>query len=148
MKTKEYALDQIKDLAKELLPVIKKYSIIALYGPLGIGKTTLVKELLKQQGVNESVTSPTFGYVNTYANDYGDKFNHFDLYRITALEQFIDAGFDEYLTRAHTTSYVEWPEVIAPLLEGRFLSDHVARISLRYDLDDISKRIIMCDRWE
>lgn len=148
MKIKEFTLNQIEQLVqKDLLPSFDRYTIIALYGPLGIGKTTIVKEILKQCNIQEQVTSPTFGYVNTYTNSDGDHFNHFDLYRITTLEQFIHAGFDEYLSSTKTTSFIEWPEVIEPLLGDRLFDKNVLRLFLSYDPEDISKRFISSDRW-
>ncbi|MFA6526983.1 MAG: tRNA (adenosine(37)-N6)-threonylcarbamoyltransferase complex ATPase subunit type 1 TsaE [Candidatus Babeliales bacterium] len=147
MKTRTFTLDQIESLVRDMLPLFNQYSIVAFYGPLGIGKTTIIKEILKQSGVQEQVTSPTFGYVNTYTNADGQSFNHFDLYRITTLEQFINAGFDEYLSRSKTISFIEWPEVIAPLLSDGLFDKDVVCFFLKYDLEDISQRLISCDRW-
>lgn len=148
MKTKEFTLEQLASLVRDdIIPLLKRHTVIALYGPLGIGKTTLVKEVLRQCGVEEPVTSPTFGYVNTYTLSDGESFNHFDLYRLTMLDQFIDAGFDEYISRSKTISFIEWPEIIEPLLEDMLIDKNVARLFLDYDLDDVSRRLIRCDRW-
>lgn len=148
MKTKAFTLDQVETLVKQdILPLLNQYSIVAFYGPLGIGKTTIIKEILRQSGVQEYVTSPTFGYVNTYGNADDTSFNHFDLYRITTLDQFINAGFDEYISRAKTISFIEWPEVIEELLSDRLLNKNVICFILKYDPDDITRRIINCDQW-
>ena len=72
--------------------------------------------MLKQKGVAQPVTSPTFTYVNVYENDNGQLFYHFDLYRIETLDAFIAAGFNEYLYAPNSWAFIEWPEVIMPLL--------------------------------
>jgi len=55
---------------KEILPLLGKYKIFLLTGPLGTGKTTFIKNILKEIGVNQVITSPTFNYVNSYEINY------------------------------------------------------------------------------
>ena len=50
-------------VTKELIPLLADKNIFVLYGPMGAGKTTLVKEFLRQSGVTQTVISPTFSYV-------------------------------------------------------------------------------------
>jgi tRNA threonylcarbamoyladenosine biosynthesis protein TsaE len=127
---------------KVLLPLLKNYRIITFTGPLGAGKTTLIKELLRQSGVTTTVTSPTFGYFNTYHNQHGKTFYHFDLYRISSVNEFINAGFDEYLNQEDAIVFIEWPDVIDSLLKDRELKKFVCRISLALDLTDSEQRIL------
>ncbi len=102
-------------VAQELfsyMPVIKVFTFV---GPLGAGKTTLVQHLLKLCKITEPITSPTYTYVNVYRkNDY--TYYHFDLYRLQTIDDFIQAGFDEYLYQPHSYCFIEWPEIIEPLL--------------------------------
>lgn len=115
-QTLEYSLDEVPHIAKKLKELLHNCSVLTLTGPLGAGKTTLVKELLKEYGVQDRVTSPTFTYVNLYENSDEERFYHFDLYRIKTLQDFIEAGFPEYLYQRGSLAIIEWPEVILPLL--------------------------------
>jgi len=125
-----------------IIPIMNRANIFTLQGPLGAGKTSLVKEILRQSGVTEVVTSPTFTYVKNYQNQTGQTFHHFDLYRIGSLENFIAAGFDEYLYAPESYCFVEWPEIIFPLLEHKESRHRVCRITLNYDPNDLSQRQI------
>jgi tRNA threonylcarbamoyladenosine biosynthesis protein TsaE len=115
-----------------LVPRLKNYRIFTLDGPLGAGKTTLIKELLKQCTVQTTVTSPTFSYVNTYYSK-NRTFYHFDLYRVDSLESFINAGFDEYLYKKNSWCLIEWPRVIDPLLQQEPLRRELCALTLHYD---------------
>ncbi|OGB83529.1 tRNA (adenosine(37)-N6)-threonylcarbamoyltransferase complex ATPase subunit type 1 TsaE [candidate division TM6 bacterium RIFCSPHIGHO2_12_FULL_32_22] len=118
MKEYIYNLEEIPALINKLKNDIKDCKILALTGPLGAGKTTLIRELLFSMGVEKSeIISPTFNYVNLYRVN-GDIIYHFDLYRINSLNEFLEAGFDEYLNSGSLV-LIEWPEVIAPLLQNR-----------------------------
>ncbi len=132
MKKEQYDLQNISVAVAMLQKLMQKYSVIALKGPLGAGKTTLVRALLKACGVGGVISSPTFTYVNIYTSDDGKKFYHFDLYRITNVQEFISAGFDEYLQDDQATVLIEWPEIIAPLLQ----SDKVCFVELEYISED------------
>ncbi len=127
---------------KQILPLLKDYSILTFTGPLGAGKTTLIREILHQSGVADHVTSPTFGYVKSYVGTHGHCFYHFDLYRIDSVDSFINAGFDEYLMQKNCTCLIEWPEVIEPLLETSQIKENVVNVALNYDLVDLSSREI------
>lgn len=121
--------------------------VFACVGPLGAGKTTTVKALLRSCGVTGVITSPTFTYVNEYKNSEGEHFYHFDLYRITSVEEFQAQGFDEYLYQftlrssqsevgPRSWAFIEWPEVIKPLL-----THNVCWVTFDYH-DDAHKRMV------
>lgn len=129
-KTIKYLLDDIPAVARMIREQLNNCKILTFTGPLGAGKTTLVKELLKQYGVSDVVTSPTFTYVNLYENKEGKRFYHFDLYRIEMLEQFLEAGFDEYLNQSNSYVFIEWPESIESLLKK-----DVCHIAIEYTDD-------------
>ncbi len=130
-----YSLDELPSIVKKLKQFLKNGSIITFTGPLGAGKTTLIKELLKSLGVKERITSPTFMYVNRYDNDKGQKLYHFDLYRIKSLQDFTQAGFQEYLYQPDSLVLIEWPELVQPLL-----THDVRQIEIFYH-EDPSKRV-------
>ncbi len=122
-----YTIEEIPRIAQELQPFLENYPIITFTGPLGAGKTTLIKELMKGLGIDvDEVTSPTFTYLNLYRLPEKMVY-HFDLYRIKQMQDFIDAGFAEYLYQPDSIAIIEWPEVIEPLLKNR-----VCRIILGY----------------
>ena len=117
----EFVEEEVPAVASELKNMIDGYKIISFSGPLGAGKTTMIRELLSLFKVEQGVVkSPTFTTMNVYKGD-GDKvFYHFDLYRLESVGEFMESGFDEYLGEG-SLSLIEWPEVILPILEGRSL---------------------------
>lgn len=125
---------------EHLLPLCKEHHIFTFIGPLGAGKTTLIRELLKQQGIQEAITSPTFGYIKSYKTPSGTALYHFDLYRITSIEDFIAAGFDEYIQQPKSISYIEWPEVIDQLLKNKNLASTIVEVTMSYHPTDHTMR--------
>ncbi|HAU30257.1 TPA: tRNA (adenosine(37)-N6)-threonylcarbamoyltransferase complex ATPase subunit type 1 TsaE [Candidatus Dependentiae bacterium] len=122
MNIQVYREDEIEKLLDALLPLIATTSIVMLQGPLGAGKTTLIRALLVRMGVEAShITSPTFSYVHQYVVLGGREIFHFDLYRLTSLDDFYALGFDEYLYRPNSLSCIEWPEIIMPLIARDYL---------------------------
>jgi len=109
-------LDQVVDFLKSLFNVCQVFTFT---GSLGAGKTTLVRALLKACGVQGGITSPTFTYLNRYKNERGETFYHFDCYRLENTDDFMSAGFDEYLYEQKSWSFIEWPEVVLPLLKKK-----------------------------
>ena len=112
----KYSLKTLDHVVEILSIKMDTCKVFTLTGPLGAGKTTLIKKLLKYRGVNEVVTSPTFTYVQQYATGKGELFNHFDLYRLTSTNEFQEMGFDEYLYQPNSWAFIEWPAIIMPLL--------------------------------
>ena len=92
----KFTLDEIEDVAKSIINEINDVNLILFKGELGSGKTTLIKSILKNLGVKENITSPTFSIVNQYLISNG-LINHFDLYRIKSLTELDVIGFEEYL---------------------------------------------------
>ena len=111
-----YSLQEQDTIIQELKALMGTYQVFACSGPLGAGKTTTIKALLRSCGIAGTITSPTFTYVNAYENDKGEYFYHFDLYRIASVEEFQSQGFDEYLYQENSWAFIEWPEVIESLL--------------------------------
>lgn len=103
--------------------------ILLLYGPMGAGKTTLIKELARQLGVNDVTSSPTFSLVNEYLSESGESIYHFDFYRIEDEEEAYDMGVEEYLDSG-CWCFVEWPEKVENLLP---LESDVIQLSINQD---------------
>lgn len=116
MKTIQYDLSQIDQVADQLLNAAVGVLAITLTGSLGAGKTTLVGALLRHLGVNEPVASPTFAYVNMYLLADGRTVYHFDLYRLKNIQEFEQAGFFDYLYQPNSLAIIEWPEILQPFL--------------------------------
>jgi len=106
----------IKDLPNIAGMVLTNASTKTLlfYGDMGVGKTTLIKELAKKLGVQDTLSSPTYSIVNEYLLD-SDKLYHFDFYRIKNEEEAMDLGIEEYFETNHW-KLIEWPEKISNLL--------------------------------
>lgn len=108
-------IQDINRVAKIIFPKLREHSIIAFYGQMGAGKTTLIKELCKLAGVRENVSSPTFSLVNEYHTKEGTSIFHFDFYRINRIEEVYDLGYEEYFY-GNNLCLIEWPEKLGDLL--------------------------------
>ena len=109
-------LDRIDEAAARFLSMTKGYTVIALYGAMGAGKTTFTSAVCRQLGVREdAVSSPSFAIVNEYLTASGEPFYHFDFYRIESPAEALDIGVYDYFDSGFTC-FVEWPENIEPLL--------------------------------
>ena len=111
---KNYDLSQVPDIAKEILNILDK-KILLFYGEMGTGKTTLIKELIYQLGVEENVNSPTFSLVNEYLSKSGETIYHFDFYRIKNENEAFDIGVEEYFY-SNNRCFIEWPNKVENLL--------------------------------
>ncbi|MBE6336298.1 MAG: tRNA (adenosine(37)-N6)-threonylcarbamoyltransferase complex ATPase subunit type 1 TsaE [Lentimicrobiaceae bacterium] len=125
-------LSQVSDL---LIEWRDKSNIIALYGTMGAGKTTLIKNLCKKLGVQDEVNSPTFALVNEYQTDTLDSIFHFDFYRIKSLEEVFDIGYEDYFYGG-SLCLLEWPELIDPLMP-----EHFIKVEITLGETDTSRRI-------
>jgi tRNA threonylcarbamoyladenosine biosynthesis protein TsaE len=109
-------------LGAALLPLLAPGLTIWLSGDLGAGKTTLTRGLLRAAGHTGSVKSPTYTLIEVYAVSRIALY-HFDFYRFTHADEFLEAGLDEYFG-AEGVCLVEWadkalPYVPAPDIEIR-----------------------------
>ena len=101
------------ELGQKIGRSLKPRDILALYGSLGAGKTTLIQGIAQGLGVKDYVTSPTFILINEYQGKY--PFYHIDLYRLDNLDQIEDLGILEYLEKEGIT-VIEWAEKMESLL--------------------------------
>ena len=113
-------LGDLADAVEQIVEMIPPDGVVALYGQMGAGKTTMIREICRQLGVVDPVTSPTFALVNEYHTEGGRIIYHFDFYRIGKIEEAYDLGYEEYFYSGNLC-LVEWPEKIEELLP----EDHV-----------------------
>ena len=106
----------LKDLPKVAETVLENASnrTLLFYGEMGVGKTTLIKEIAKKLGVKDVLSSPTFSIVNEY-NLGNDRLFHMDCYRLETTEEALDIGIEDYLD-SNNWMLIEWPERIENLL--------------------------------
>lgn len=117
-------IDSVNDLpeaADAILEALNGRSIVAFWGEMGAGKTTLIRVLCDRLGVTDTVTSPTFALVNEYHTEAGTPIYHFDFYRINRIEEVFDFGYEEYFYSGDLC-LIEWPEKIEGLLPEETLS--------------------------
>ncbi len=101
--------------ARRILEYTSGKKLLAFYGSMGAGKTTIIKAVCKILGAEDIVTSPTFTLVNEYRTTTGEVLYHIDFYRINKKEEVLDLGIEEYF---NSGSYclMEWPELIGEIL--------------------------------
>lgn len=120
-------IDALPQVAGRLLSAFPDDCFFAFFGPMGVGKTTLIKETCSQLGVSDIVCSPTFSIVNEYTDAQGEPVYHFDFYRLKTLDEAYDIGYEEYFYSGRYC-FTEWTEKIEPLLPDRYI-----RVDLRED---------------
>ena len=115
-----FSLNEIHQVAKKIIDQ-NPNKVILFNGEMGVGKTTLIKELAKVLGVTEPTSSPTFSLVNEYQTSNNQLVYHFDVYRLKNENEALDMGIDEYLYSGNWC-FIEWAEKIPNLIP----SDHSA----------------------
>ena len=128
-------LEHIREAARTFIEQIDQQKVFAFYGKMGAGKTTFVKAICEELGVQDVITSPTFAIVNEYTGAKGDIF-HFDFYRIKKLEEVYDMGYEDYFYSG-ALCFIEWPELIEELLP-----DDAVRVTIE-EQPDGTRRVII-----
>jgi tRNA threonylcarbamoyladenosine biosynthesis protein TsaE len=108
-----YTQIEIPKIAEKIL-TSSASKIFLFYGNMGVGKTTLIKEIVKQLGVDDISSSPSFSIVNEYQSDQGSIY-HFDFYRIENIVEAYDMGVEDYFG-SENYIFIEWPEKIQQIL--------------------------------
>ncbi len=120
-------LDNIRAAAREFIQNMGDARVFAFYGKMGAGKTTFVKAICEELGVEDVITSPTFAIINEYEGD--ETIYHFDFYRIKKLEEVYDMGYEDYFYSG-ALCFIEWPELIEEILP-----DDAVRVSITEQQD-------------
>jgi tRNA threonylcarbamoyladenosine biosynthesis protein TsaE len=114
-------IEHIREAAHEFIEVFHNsfadknaVKCFAFYAPMGAGKTTFIKAVCEELGVDDVITSPTFAIINEYEGRDGSIF-HFDFYRIKKLEEVYDMGYEDYFYSG-ALCFIEWPELIEEVL--------------------------------
>ena len=121
---KNYSLEDLSSIASEIISSAENKTLL-FYGQMGVGKTTLIKEICKQLDVLDNISSPTFSLVNQYQNSKNENIFHFDFYRIEDEEEALDMGIEEYFDN-NDWCLVEWPENIENLLPLEAVEIHLS----------------------
>ncbi len=108
-------ISELSTVAQHIVALTPQHSIICFYGEMGAGKTTLIKLIAQQLGVQQPVTSPTYSLVNEYSTAKGSTVYHFDFYRINSITEAYDMGLEEYVYSGNIC-LIEWPQNVAELL--------------------------------
>ena len=134
---KEYKATSVSDLKQIAVNLLNDFSsnkVIAFHGEMGAGKTTLIKELCNELGVEDVANSPTFSIVNEYLSNKGETLYHFDFYRVEEEEEVFDLGYEDYFYSGNYC-FIEWPEIIPNLLP-----EHYVRVNI--NVDEENNRLI------
>ena len=120
MEIKIKDLGNIQEAARLFIEQIGDHKVFAFYGKMGAGKTTFIKAICEELGVNDVITSPTFAIINEYRTSPKGRLveatiYHFDFYRIKKLEEVYDMRYEDYFYSG-ALCFIEWPELIEELL--------------------------------
>ncbi|MBN9465504.1 tRNA (adenosine(37)-N6)-threonylcarbamoyltransferase complex ATPase subunit type 1 TsaE [Brevundimonas sp.] len=131
-------------LGQVIAPLLAPGDSVLLYGPLGMGKSTLARGLIRALTTpDEDVPSPTFTLVQFY--DSAPPVAHFDLYRLTRPEEAFEIGLDEALDEG--CAVIEWPERLGEAPE-RFLGPDRLTLIIAEDGDGRLATVSGAGRWE
>lgn len=133
------SLEKIQEAAKNFVANMGDNTVFAFYGKMGAGKTTFVKAICEELGVEDTITSPTFAIVNEYRSDLaGELIYHFDFYRIKKLDEVYDMGYEDYFYSG-AICFIEWPELIEELLPG-----NTVKVSIE-ELENGEREVILSE---
>lgn len=130
-------LGDLGEAAEEIIASLDGRNVVAFFGTMGAGKTTLIREICAQLGSEDVVTSPTFALVNRYEAANGRPIYHFDFYRIDRPEEAFDMGYEEYFY-SDGLCLVEWSEKIEALLPDDVMT-------VKIEVESPSKRRLEID---
>src|SRR6185503_7261991 len=121
------SIEETQKWGDEFSKELNNKSLVAFYGTFGCGKTTLIRAIVAALTENTICTaaSPTFVYLNEYRTKH-QMIYHFDLYRLKAVHEFIECGFEEYFN--HGICLIEWPERIKEILPKHCIQIQLAHI--------------------
>jgi tRNA threonylcarbamoyladenosine biosynthesis protein TsaE len=124
-----HSLEEYPAAAKWFTSFLQQGNIFAFYGKMGTGKTTFIKSLCEELGVEDTINSPTFAIVNEYEDREANTIFHFDFYRIKSLTEVYNMGYEEYFY-SNAYCFIEWPELVEELLP----EEHI-RVDITEEVD-------------
>ena len=127
------SLDEIGKAAQEFVAAMGDRTVFAFYGKMGAGKTTFIKTVCEELGVEDVINSPTFAIVNEYVDGRGEPIYHFDFYRIKNQQEVLDIGYEDYVYSGNVC-FMEWPELIENLLP-----DDAVKVTIEEEMDGSRK---------
>ncbi len=117
MKIK-FQINQLKEVAEDVKKDINT-NIVLISGEMGVGKTTLIKEVFLSMNVIDNVSSPTFSIINEYRTNQNKVVYHMDLYRLKNISETEDIGLFEYLESGNLC-VIEWGDMIEKLIDSKY----------------------------
>ncbi|MDY3251074.1 MAG: tRNA (adenosine(37)-N6)-threonylcarbamoyltransferase complex ATPase subunit type 1 TsaE [Candidatus Choladocola sp.] len=123
-----YSEEETLRLGRRLAQKAEPGQVFSLVGDLGVGKTVLTKGMAEGLGITEPVSSPTFTIIQIY-EEGRLPFYHFDVYRISCLEEMDEIGYEDYFY-GDGVCLVEWANLIEELMP-----EHTVRITIEKDLE-------------
>lgn len=134
------SINQLSDLpgaAKEFIQAMDQSTVFAFHGKMGAGKTTFIKAICQELGVEDVINSPTFAIVNEYrSGTTAELIYHFDFYRIKNIEEAYNIGSEDYF-HSGALCFIEWPEKAEELLPEDTVHVHIE------ETDDGKRRVYM-----
>ena len=121
-----FSIDELESVANEIV-ANKPNKVILFHGEMGVGKTTLIKQLCKTLGVNSTTSSPTFSLVNEYETIANQLVYHFDFYRLKNETEALDMGADDYFYSGNWC-FIEWAEKIPNLISDNHSIIHLEQL--------------------
>ena len=117
MKIK-FQINQLKEVSVNVKKNINT-NIVLISGEMGVGKTTLIKEIFLSMNVTDNVSSPTFSIINEYRTNQNKVLYHMDLYRLKNISEIEDIGLFEYLESGNLC-IIEWGDMIEELIDSKY----------------------------
>mgnify|MGYP003564704064 CR=1 FL=1 len=103
------SLSELPLVARQFVNITEGSRKYAIYGEMGVGKTTFIKAVCHELGASDVVSSPSFAIINEYQTQSGTLIFHFDLYRIRDKKELFDLGYEDYFY-SNAYVFIEWPE--------------------------------------
>lgn len=125
---------QTIELGIQLASRLEPDCAVLLFGDLGSGKTHFVKGIAKGMGIDQTIKSPTFAYVNKYNLGNGKHFYHYDLYRLRHGEDFESIGLEETMHDPHAINIVEWADRMAGRHPQYFIQVHFRSLAEKHEI--------------
>ncbi len=131
------SIGDLDNAAGDFTSRLKDYRKFSIYGEMGVGKTTLIRAICKELGVNDYVTSPSFTIINQYKRDNQEWLYHMDFYRLNSVEEVHQLGLEDYLWDDNYC-FIEWPEKIDDVIPKHFVSVKMVFVSKKERIIEIN----------